>query len=259
MQQLRVVSVCPYCRFSVYPGSRQCGNCGRRLEWNQQQPPTNAAWCPNCRAVVKQNSNFCTSCGIKLNWSQQQTAKTELVEKPARKTFSKIISGSAITVLAVVVVFLAFIYISPDYDMYMVKSESMVPVINMGDIVVTGPVSKLSNSTISPGTIVTYSLGENLITHRVLSSNGDTLVTKGDAVEDADPRVVSMTQVRGIYLFKIPWLGFVANFIRGKLGWFLIIIVPAVLLLGLIFWGIAKEAIKINRRRTQTQKVIINT
>lgn len=252
-----VASLCSNCHSLVYPGSRLCGNCGIELRWNQGEPATDAARCPNCSVALAQHSDFCGNCGIKLDWHREQAAKAGLVKRPAGNKAGKIIGGFAIAVLAVIVGSLAFIYLSPDYHMYMVRSESMVPAINMGDIVVTGPVGNPLNSTIKPGTVVTYALGDNLITHRVQSIKGDILITKGDAVENPDPRPVAMSQVRGITLFKIPWLGFVSNFARTKLGWFLVIIIPAIILLGFIIWGIVKELLK--RRRRSPQEAVTYT
>lgn len=146
--------------------------------------------------------------------------------------------------IAVVVAGLAFIYISPDYDIYVVRSESMKPTINMGDIILTGPSAGFFNREIKPGVIVTYQKGESLVTHRVMSSNNDTLITKGDAVEDPDLQPVSTSQVRGIYLMKIPKAGYLAAFIHTKLGWFLSIILPAIILVAFIIKDIIKEALR---------------
>jgi signal peptidase len=204
----------------VYPGSVRCGNCGLQLDWSQGK--------------------------------RAEKAEKGAVEKPAGKKSLNIVNWVATAVLAAVVLFLLFVHFSPEYDMFLVKSGSMVPAINTGDMIITGPI----NGTVRPGTVVTYARGEALVTHRVISVNGDTLVTKGDAVEDPDPGPVTMSQVRGIYLFKIPSLGYLANFIHSKLGWFIIVIVPAILLLGLIFWEIVKEVLKKPQRRSYTESYI---
>lgn len=72
--------------------------------------------------------------------------------------------------------------------------------------------------------------------------DNEILVTKGDAAEDADPWAVSVSDVKGVYLFKIPYVGYMTSFIRTKLGWFLMIIVPAALLVGWLTRDIIKEA-----------------
>ncbi len=151
------------------------------------------------------------------------------------KIFSWLISA----VLVIVVAGFAFIYFSPGYGLYLVRSESMKPAINMGDLIVTGP----SNGEIKPGTIVTYQRAIGLVTHRVLSVDGETLVTKGDAVEDPDQWSVTLSDVRGIYLFKIPCVGYVTYFVQTKFGWFLAIIVPAALLVAWLVKDILKEAL----------------
>ena len=140
-------------------------------------------------------------------------------------------------VLALVIAGFVFVYFSPQYDICLVRSESMKPAINMGDMVITGPRQRH----IEPGEIVTYERGEELVTHRVLSVDGDALVTKGDAVEDPDPWSVNLSDVRGVYLFKIPYIGYVSSFVRTKVGWFLAIVIPATALVALLIRSIYKE------------------
>lgn len=115
------------------------------------------------------------------------------------KVFSWLVS----IILALVVAGFLFVYFSPDYDMRLVRSESMEPAINMGDMVVTGPLG----GEVEPGSVITYQRGSEIVTHRVLSVDGGTLVVKGDAVEDPDPWPVTLSDVRGVYLFKLPYLG----------------------------------------------------
>jgi signal peptidase len=153
------------------------------------------------------------------------------------KVFGWIISA----VLAIVVAGFVFLYFSPDYNMRLVRSESMKPAINMGDMVITGPLGGPLGGEVKPGSVVTYLHGTELITHRVLSVDGDTLATKGDAVEDPDPWPVSLSEVESIYLFKIPYVGYIADFISTKLGWFLVIILPATALVALLVRDIFKE------------------
>ncbi|GAG48795.1 unnamed protein product, partial [marine sediment metagenome] len=53
----------------------------------------------------------------------------------------KIFSWLVTAVLVLIVAGLAFIYFSPGYDLRLVKSESMKPAVNMGDLIITGPVN----------------------------------------------------------------------------------------------------------------------
>ena len=156
----------------------------------------------------------------------------------------KIVTWTISILLTLVVGALAFIHLSPDYDIYLVRSESMKGTINMGDMIVSGPADNPFNITVAPGTIVTYRHGKGLITHRVQQVDGDNLVTRGDAAEDIDPWKVTMSDVIGVYLFRIPSIGFLLSFVQTRQGWFLTIILPSMLLLALIVREIVKEALK---------------
>ena len=67
------------------------------------------------------------------------------------KTFSWIVS----IILGIALAGLAFLYFTPGYNLYLVRSESMKPAINMGDLIITGPMNGLINGEVKPGTIVT--------------------------------------------------------------------------------------------------------
>ena len=153
----------------------------------------------------------------------------------------KIFVWTVSIILGLIAAALAFVFFSPDYSLYIVRSGSMAPVINLGDMVIG---SQVSIAEIKPGVIVTYELGINLITHRVLSVDGNTLITKGDANEDPDPNPVLLSQVKSLYLFRIPYVGYAAGFVRTRLGWFLAIILPSIVLVGFIVKDIIREAFK---------------
>ena len=155
----------------------------------------------------------------------------------------KVIKWVVITVLSLVLAGLAFLFFSPDYNLYLVRSESMRPTIDMGDLIITGPLDNPTNGEVKPGTIITYRYQNEMVTHRVFSSESTTLITKGDATEDPDPWTVNHSDIKGVYLFKIPYVGYVTSFIQTKLGWFLAIIVPAALLVGWLAKDIVKEAL----------------
>jgi signal peptidase I len=117
----------------------------------------------------------------------------------------------------------------------------MEPAFNVGDVVIAGP---LGPAGIKSGVIVTYAIGKTLVTHRVLSIDGNTLITKGDANEAPDPVPVLLSQVQSRYLFRIPYVGYAAGFVRTRPGWFLVIILPSIILVGFIVKDIIKEAFK---------------
>lgn len=155
----------------------------------------------------------------------------------------KIVSWLVTALLGVALAGLAFIYFVPDYNLYLVRSESMTPAIYMGDLIITGPINGPINGEINEGTVITYERDRKLITHRVVSVEGQTLTTKGDAAEDPDPWSVSLSSVRSVYLFKVPFVGYLTSFVQTKMGWFIMIIIPAALLVGWLAKDIVKEAL----------------
>ena len=156
----------------------------------------------------------------------------------------KILVWALSGILALVVGVLAFVYFSPDYDMYTVRSESMVPAIKLGDMIFTGPVNGPFWGGIQPGTIVTYQKNRELVTHRIVSVENGIIITKGDASEDPDQVPVAAASIKGVLLFKVPFAGYVTGFIRTKIGWFLAVLLPAAVLVGWLIKDILKEAFK---------------
>jgi signal peptidase len=91
----------------------------------------------------------------------------------------------------------------------------------------------------------------------VKSIEGTALVTQGDAVEDPDPWSVAMSSVRGIYMFKIPYVGYVTSFVQTKLGWFLMIIIPAALLILWLAKDIVKEALRSEEKPNENKEEVV--
>lgn len=117
-------------------------------------------------------------------------------------------------VISIGIVFLVgleFLWLSPNYDIGTVKSGSMSPAINAGDLVITTN----PQEEIKPGMIVTYNQDDEVIIHRVASIENGQLRTKGDVEGNPDQWLVPISGVRGVYLFKVPHLGHLASFIRA--------------------------------------------
>jgi signal peptidase I len=147
-------------------------------------------------------------------------------------------------IIGLVVLSLGLVYILPGYDIDIVRSDSMQPAFKAGDLIISVPPDSFLSSGIKIGSIIVFQKGDEQVSHRVVSVDADSLITKGDANEDSDSSPVSLSQVSGIYLFKVPALGYAVNFIKTKTGWFLCILLPSFLLLILIIREILKEAFK---------------
>lgn len=97
----------------------------------------------------------------------------------------------------------------------MVLSGSMEPKIRTGGLVFTDT----SRKDPQIGDIITYSLNDSFVTHRVIRREGSILITKGDANDGEDLAPVSAEQVLGTVVFTIPFLGYMAAFMRRKTIW----------------------------------------
>jgi signal peptidase len=121
----------------------------------------------------------------------------------------------------------------------------MSPAIKVGDVILVGP----PPATLEEGMIITFQSGENeLTTHRIVAIiDGNYLQTKGDANEGPDVDLVPLDKVKKAFIFRIPYLGYMGHFIRTPLGWLLLVITPA----SLIVFGEIKNIIAALRSPAQ--------
>ena len=61
-----------------------------------------------------------------------------------------IIKWSVYTILTIIIGGATFLQLSPDYNIYLVSSQSMKPTINIGDMIVSSPVDSLLNKGLIP-------------------------------------------------------------------------------------------------------------
>lgn len=166
----------------------------------------------------------------------------------------KIISWCVMSILCVIGAFLiAYIVINkiaqaqgktPPLGLYTIISGSMVPEIDVYDVVV---VMKKNPEDIQIGDIISYQSTNKArfdgipITHRVVekfnTNNGVSFRTKGDANAVVDNEIVMGSDVVGTVRFVIPQLGRIQFFLASKGGWFFAILVPA---LAIIIYDIIK-------------------
>ncbi|MDD4255013.1 MAG: signal peptidase I [Methanofollis sp.] len=119
-----------------------------------------------------------------------------------------------------------------------VLSGSMEPAIPVGGVVVIGPASP---DDVRVGDVITFKSGENRVTHRVVAVEAGSparFLTKGDANEDADPVPVPAGNVVGRVLFSLPFLGYLAAFVRSPIGFVLTLVVPGLVLIALEVKGL---------------------
>lgn len=135
-----------------------------------------------------------------------------------------------------------------------VLSGSMEPALPLGGVVFIKPVE---TDEIIVGDIIAYSSGDLLITHRVVNvidqAGEPTFVTKGDAVEDPDLTPVPASAVVGKVIFDIPYLGYLADFVKTRLGFILTIFLPGLAIIGLELRSLWQGVFKKDRAKARPQ------
>ena len=140
--------------------------------------------------------------------------------------------------------------ITGNYKVMTVISGSMEPKIKMGSVVVVKPAADYKI-----GDIITfgpYSKTKSPTTHRIydikVEGGQPVYITKGDANNAPDTREVSQKDVIGKVLFDVPYLGYAVDFAKKPIGFSLIIIVPAAVVIYDEIRKIYKEAKRLKRK-----------
>ena len=140
-----------------------------------------------------------------------------------------------------------------------VRSGSMSPAIDAGSIVVVRPDKKfispiVSTPTYNKGDVIAFRSENNsktIITHRIMSvevgESGIFYKTKGDANDDVDGWLVNEQNVLGKTFFTLPFAGRILAFTKSNIGFPLLIILPAILVILLELRSIYKEIRKQKR------------
>lgn len=148
--------------------------------------------------------------------------------------------------------------IAGNFKVLSVLSGSMEPAIRVGSLVIVRPSAEYKIND-----IITFPSPEDpniLVTHRIIGiqtiENRIFYITQGDANEEPDPDLIAKDDVIGKVLFTIPFLGYVVNFTQSRLGFILIIVVPATIIIYEEFRKIGKEIIKFknqNKKKDESQ------
>ena len=118
------------------------------------------------------------------------------------------------------------------YQVFNVISGSMEPTYRVGDLIYVKDVNPYE---IEEGTPITFVLNEHLVvaTHRVVEVDVENqhFYTKGDANDTVDSAPVHFNNVIGVPKFRIPLLGYVADFVQNPPGMYITVCVGFVLIL----------------------------
>lgn len=159
-----------------------------------------------------------------------------------------------VVVLISVVALLLIISILPltgNFKVLAVLSGSMEPTIHTGSIVAVKPAGDYKI-----GDIITFGkIGKNQTptTHRIndirVQAGKPIYITKGDANNTPDPKEVLANEVVGQVIFSVPYLGYAVDAAKKPIGFIVIIMVPAVII---IYDEIRKIYKEIKKKKTKT-------
>lgn len=124
--------------------------------------------------------------------------------------------------LGLVVLILILPFFTP-YRIMVVLSGSMAPSLRAGDAILI----RSGANSFHEGDIVTFQREGQLVTHRVAEVESAQLVTRGDANNAADPWTVPISAVEGLYVLRLPFLGYLVWFSRQPIGWLALVVLPA--------------------------------
>ncbi|MCY0887915.1 MAG: signal peptidase I [Alicyclobacillaceae bacterium] len=186
---------------------------------------------------------------------------------------------NAIIVTLLVIVFASTLYLTissranngnptvAGQTMYEVLSGSMEPTFDTGSVIFDNP--HVNINALHKGDIITFHLPKNsgfngmtgvLVTHRierVFHENGQIeFQTKGDANPSVDPWVVKPQNIVAQYdNFTIPYVGYYLNFIHGRWGDGLLLIIPGAFLVISSMITLFREVLSLQRRASKPAAV----
>lgn len=155
--------------------------------------------------------------------------------------------------LIVLLLIVSVFPITGNYKLMIVQSGSMEPAIKMGGLVAVKPADDYKI-----GDVITfgpYTKTKAPTTHRIydikVAGGEPSYITKGDANEEPDNREITKRDILGKVLFSIPYLGYAVDFAKKPLGFALIIVVPAAII---IFDEIRKIFGEVGKRKNKKKK-----
>lgn len=138
----------------------------------------------------------------------------------------------AFIVLVALLLIISVLPITGNYKVMTVISGSMEPTIKTGSVVTVKPIDNYKI-----GDIITfgpYSKTKAPTTHRIYEikvvGGQPVYITKGDANNAPDTREIQKKDIIGKVLLAVPYMGYAVDFAKKPMGFALIIIIPAALI-----------------------------
>lgn len=110
------------------------------------------------------------------------------------------------------------------YGAAVVLSGSMEPEMSKGDLIVVKELEAYREKD-----IVVYQSKSSLVVHRIISIDGDAVITQGDA-NNAPDDPINLSAIKGKVLLRIPYVGRVVNLIKTPIGTISIVAIAILLI-----------------------------
>lgn len=127
------------------------------------------------------------------------------------------------------------------FRFFAVTSGSMTPTIPVGSLVY---VDKYIIGELKEGDVITFTKEGQVVTHRIFERKTSSLgqdnqgkitevsfITKGDANTATDSSPVLARDILGKYKFYIPFMGYAASSAKTPLGFFIVILLPGLVII----------------------------
>jgi len=149
-----------------------------------------------------------------------------------------------------------------DYRIFVVQSGSMEPLVKTHSLVVSHPIDDYKK-----GDIITFKTSsessikdpKSTITHRIFevknSKNSIVYITKGDANKFPDSMPVYPNMILGKVIASIPYLGYPIGFAKTTIGFVLLVVIPATIIVYSEVLNIKKEISKMLAGRKAKEEV----
>jgi len=155
----------------------------------------------------------------------------------------------AFIVLVAILLIVSVFPITGNIKFLTVQSGSMEPAIKMGGVVMVKPMNDYKI-----GDIITFgkiTRTKSPTTHRIydikIEGGEPVYITKGDVNNAPDAREIKRSDILGKVLVSVPYVGYAVDFAKKPMGFALIIIVPAAII-------ISDEIKKIYKELTKNKK-----
>jgi signal peptidase I len=121
----------------------------------------------------------------------------------------------------------------PLFGTYLIVSPSMVPTINVNDVII---IKRFDGDQYDVGDIITFVSNDInykglLVTHRIVhkesvGNNESIYTTKGDNNLLEDSAIVNTSSICGKVLFRIPKVGYIKEFFTKPINYFICLLIP---------------------------------